>query len=450
MEEEIIDEECLNGLMFLEFYEKILGENYYFNNYKAMKDLIKTFCTNNLRLSKKIASCCFKNLTHYQENIFSYLEAIKELVLIEDQISSIRRDAIFGFPTLLDMKDFWKKVKYGFQVHKDLTLSAIKYRSPLNFNTNPTCLLKLVYENFEKKDNNCLIYLVYLLDMMLENKEVFKQIVELPSPFHLYANFCDWFIHFAAWYEKDKTISTHSIYGVSKAVLYEEPFKLKLDAFKEKYLEFIEENYPDAPTDKFKILADDSADKNWNFPIFPLSNTLIVGCAKTEELEKEVTIYEGDSDYISIKVSQLSVLAVPSVPTGHTNLSLPTCFRKKHTVYTTSLPKGCGLQKFFDCDEENSDKGRDNEYSVGQSLRQQETGGSKRTPGVVLNIPLNHITGDYDDDDETYPSNTGSTKQATELGSTLSDDKASAKEPASEVFNEEYDMRYFKTNYVLK
>jgi hypothetical protein len=366
LEEDMIDEDVLNGLTYLDFYEKMLGENYYFNNHKAMKDLIKHFCTNNLSLSKKIAACCFKNLTHYQENIFSYLEAIKELVLIEDQFSGPRRDAIFGFPTILDLKDFWKKVKYGFQVNKDLNMNAIKYRSPLNFNTNPTCFLKLVYENYEKKDGNCMIYLVYLLDMMLESEEVFSQIITLPSPFHMYSNFVDFFIPFANWYEKDKTISNHSIF-VSKAILYEEPFKLKLDAFKEKYLKYITEHHPEATNGQYKIFVGDSSDTNPLLPIFPLSKSLIVGCAKTEDLEKDFTLYENDSDYISLKVSQLVVLATPSQATGQTNLALPKCFRKKTTVYPTSLPKGCGLQKFFDWDEESGDKGRDNDYTVSLS-----------------------------------------------------------------------------------
>lgn len=360
----MIDEDVLTGLQYLEFYEKMLSENYYFNNYKTMRDLITTFCTNNLGLSKKIAASCFKNLTHYQENIFSYLEAIKELVLIEDQFSSLRRDAIFGFPTILDLKDFWKKVKYGFQVNKDLTMNAIKYRSPLNFNTNPTCFLKLVYENFEKKDSNCLIYLVYLMDMMLESQEVFEQVIVLPSPFHMYANFCDFFIPFANWYEKDKAMSNHSIF-LNKAVLYEEPFKLKLDAFKDKYLEYIKKHHPEAESGHYKLLTGDIKDENPLVPIFPLSKSLIVGCAKGEELVKDFIIYESDSDYISISFSQLTVLATESVATGQTNLALPTCFRKKTTVYPTTLPKGCLLQKFFDWDEEGADKTRDNDFPVG-------------------------------------------------------------------------------------
>jgi hypothetical protein len=386
MEEDMIDDEVLSGLTSLDFYEKMLGENFYFNNYKAMKDLIKTFCINNFSLSKKIASCCFKNLTHYQENIFSYLEALKELVLIEDQFSGPRRDAIFGFPTILDLKDFWKKIKYGFQVNKDLTLNAIKYRSPLNFNTNPTCFLKLVYENFEKKDSNCLIYLVYLLDMMLESQDVFNQIVVLPSPFHMYANFVDFFIPFSNWYTKDKSISNHSIF-VSKAVLYEEPFKLKLDAFNVKYYQYIAEHHPEADNGNFKILMGDSPDMNPLLPIFPLSKSLIVGCSKGEDMEKEHVIYENESDHISIKISQLVVLATPSVATGYTNLALPTYFRKKTTVYPTALPKGCGLQKFFDWDEEASDKARDNDYTV-SLLNSRATLDRGETLNLILELFL--------------------------------------------------------------
>lgn len=448
LEEDMIDDACLHGMLYLEFYEKMLGENFYFNNYRAMRDLIKVFCSNNMSLSKKIAACCLKNLTHYQENIFSYLEALKELVLINDQFSTVRRESIFGFPTILDSKDFWKKMRFGFQVSKDLSVSSIRYRSSLNFNTNPTCFLKLVYESYEKKDGNCIIYLVYLLDMMIESPEVFGQVVSLPSPFHLYANFCDWFVPFAAWYEKDKNISNHSIF-VNKASFYEEPFKLKLHAFKELYEAYLKQHHPELDLQKFKMLPEDGLEVEPLKPIFPLSKSLIIGCTKGEELEKGYLIYESDSDFISIKVAQMIVFGAPSAATGQTNLALPGCFRKKTIVYPTTLPKGCGLHKFFDCDEDGNERGRENDHSVRTSLLQAETGSSKRNHGVVLNIPLGNINCDYDDDDETYPTNTSSAKQASEVTASTTEEKALASEVHAEVVDEEYDLKYYRTNYAL-
>jgi hypothetical protein len=63
---------------------------------------------------------------------------------------------------------------------------------------------------------------------------------------------------------------------------------------------------------------------------------------------------------------------------------------------------------------------------------------------------LSHIGHDYDDDDETYPTNTGSTKQDTDTGSSITEDQPIAQEPQNEPFNEEFDLKYYRTNYALK
>lgn len=85
-----------------------------------------------------------------------------------------------------------------------------------------------------------------------------------------------------------------------------------------------------------------------NKPIYPLSEPLIVGCVKSEELDSDVILYENDSDYILLKVTQLSVLATHSFPTGLSNTALPNCFSEKKSVTPSELPKTCKLYKFLD------------------------------------------------------------------------------------------------------
>lgn len=348
----------------------MMSENYYFNNYKVLRCFIKLYCNHNLKLSKKVACLCMKSFTHYCDNIYPALEAIKELVLIDDQHAQTRREIVFGFPTITEQKDFKKYTKFGLQVNKDISKATIKYRTPLNFyNSSSASLLKIIAESYEKQDNNCIIYLCYLLDMMNESEEIFSHIATLPSPFPVFANYVDWFEVYYQNYFNDKKTPSLSLYAVNKSTLYEEPFKEKLAVFEEKYMVYVKKHYPEVEGD-YCIMLGSVKDNPERFvandrPILPLSKSLIVGCSKSEELSKEYLIYENEADYISFKVSQLSVLAADNVPTGYTNLALPKCFRRNTQVFSNLIPHNSSLQRFFDIEDQATEKSSTEDLTSG-------------------------------------------------------------------------------------
>lgn len=80
----------------------------------ALKRLVKVVCKNNEVLSNLIIPCCLKNICMlvYEDGI-SYLEVLKELVLINDDLRNDRRDCILGVPTLEPNEDNFGKVKFG-------------------------------------------------------------------------------------------------------------------------------------------------------------------------------------------------------------------------------------------------------------------------------------------------------------------------------------------------
>lgn len=422
----------------IDFYDKLMCENYYFNNYKVLRCFIKLYCTHNLKLSKKIACLCMKSFTHYCDNIFPALEAIKELVLIEDQYSQIRREAIFGFPTVTEQKDFKKHTKFGLQVNKDISKAVLKYRTPLNFyNSSSASLMKIVAESYEKQDNNCLIYLVYLLDMMLESEEVFNHVVTLPSPFPLFANYVDWFEVYSQSYFNDKKTPTLSLYSVNKSTLYEEPFKEKMALFEEKYLAYVHTHYPEAEKE-YCLMLGSVKDNPERFvandlPILPLSKSLIVGCCKSEELAKEYIVYD-DSDSISLTVSQLSVLASDNVPTGYTNMALPKCFRRNTQVYSLKIPQNSSLQRFFDIEEPTQDKSSTEDLDSAAIADFKGKGMDIDRPRVVLNINLNNM----DEEGQDYPPKLQTIAEVEHQSET------------KETSTEDYDLKYYRTNYILK
>lgn len=444
------EEDPLAPLSNFEFFDKIMSENYCFNNYRSLRSLIHIFCKDDIKLSKKIIFTSLKNLTHYTDNVFSYLEALKELALLDDQFAVNRRDMIFGFPSIQDLKDFGKVYRFGFQVHRSLGMPSIRYRSPLNFTSSSTSLLKVLVELYEKYESNCFILLTYVLEMMVTCDEIFKLVIHLPSPFQVWANYHDWFFPFVKWYLhiKDSITYTHMNYDIMRiAIGYEnamEEFLVKLEA---KYLDYLKTHHPDATEEHYTLISYPTelifgqAHKNQPMdhsrqclkPLYSLSKTLIVGCVKGEELPNEMMIYESESDYISIKVSQVSVLAVKSQPTGTTNLGLPTYFRTKKQILPKQIPNNTPLIKFLDCEEEKKEAltawdSKKNDYN---------------NIGVISlpkNIDLEYVS-DY--------SHINEANARDEEEDAAHDPAISGKEEEKPNL-EDYDMTYFKTNYLLK
>lgn len=225
----------LNLLESVDFFEKMMGENFAFNEYKSMKKFIRTFCTNNLRLSKKIIAISLKNLNYYSENPFAYLESLKELVLIDDDYKKLRWEFVFGFPTIYESRDFHKKLKFGFQINKNLSLPYLKYKSPLNFISSSNSLLKIIADVHEKSESNCFVFVMYLVDMMNESPDILRLLATFPSPYALFANYTDFVLPFVRSYLEEKKNGYSLVYDSNKNLLYEAAMKDKLLVFENHY-----------------------------------------------------------------------------------------------------------------------------------------------------------------------------------------------------------------------
>lgn len=454
--EEVGEEESdvLFPLTSFDFFEKIMGENYNFDNYKSLRDLIDIFCRDNIKLSKKIILSCLKNMTHYVDNVFAYLEAIKQLALIQDEFSIVRRDMIFGFPTVAEIKDYGKVYRYGFQIHKNLNMPAIRYRSPLNFASSSTSLLKVLIDLHEKYDSNCFILLSYILEMMNTSEDIFQLIIHTPSPYHLYANFHDWFFFFVKWYLYQKEFITYNSinYDIMRtAVLYEKQVEEGLIYLEKKYIEYIKQHHPEATEEEFTFIdypteliygeeergKPPAQNRNCLKPIFPLSKPLIVGCVKSEEQELILTVYENENDYISLKISQLPVYATKSLPTGTTNLSLPGYFRRWRSVLPRYIPQNSSLVKFLDCEDEREITSQTGNNDIKQDISEIP----------LISLPKNiHL-----DLGEDYPPISEVNARDEEDHSTKVTETTPG-ELEDQLLNsaEDFNMKYFRTNYLLK
>ena len=93
----------------LDIYRKIADENFDFDNYRTIRELIRVYCFENVKLSKQLI---IMNLKQYLScECATY--ALKELALIKDSHSEFRRNCIFGFPSVNDTKENYRKPMFG-------------------------------------------------------------------------------------------------------------------------------------------------------------------------------------------------------------------------------------------------------------------------------------------------------------------------------------------------
>lgn len=206
-----------NEAIFSEnLYDKLLKENFSFNCYKSMKRLISYSCLQNDGLSIALITNILKNLSYCLDNCVSYLEALKEIVLIKDQYTELRREIVFGFPTVIDEVDFQRHLKFGFQGTRNLERMSVNYVSSLRLTSSVhsgvQTFLRSIMEASEKNESTCYIMITFMLQMVNADEGLFKYLLHFPAPCHLFENLHDWIF----WFVKTFTDREKSGFGMSQ------------------------------------------------------------------------------------------------------------------------------------------------------------------------------------------------------------------------------------------
>lgn len=206
-----------NEAIFSEnLYDKLLKENFSFNCYKSMKRLISYSCFQNDGLSIALITNILKNLSYCLDNCVSYLEALKEIVLIKDQYTELRREIVFGFPTVIDEVDFQRHLKFGFQGTRNLERMSVNYASSLRLtsgvHSGVQTFLRSIMEASEKNESTCYIMITFMLQMVNADEGLFKYLLHFPAPCHLFENLHDWIF----WFVKTFTDREKSGFGMSQ------------------------------------------------------------------------------------------------------------------------------------------------------------------------------------------------------------------------------------------
>lgn len=137
----ILDTESNCIIFHHDFYQKILKENYSFNQYKALKKLIRVVCENNEAMSKLMIQLSINKMSMFSEHLSGYLESLAVLASLQDSILESRLDLIFGTPTILSTENYTQSRRFGLQCNKHLNQPMVEFISTLNLDLNNESLL---------------------------------------------------------------------------------------------------------------------------------------------------------------------------------------------------------------------------------------------------------------------------------------------------------------------
>jgi hypothetical protein len=204
-------------------YDKLMKENFVFNNYKSLKRLLAFGCFQNEVLSTVLLVNILRNLSYGLENCVSYLEALRELVYIKDDFVAYRRELVFGVPTVLDEVDFQRHLKFGFQINKNLERQSVNYISSLKVTSGVPTFLKCIYDVSEKSESTCYIMIVYFLQMVNADESLFLHLLRFPSPCHQFETLYQWIFWFIKSYTEREKRGYETIINQYKASKLYEP-----------------------------------------------------------------------------------------------------------------------------------------------------------------------------------------------------------------------------------
>jgi hypothetical protein len=109
-------QEDFNSMYRIDLFEKMMKEDYIFNDYQALREMVIETSTNNMIQSRTLIEICLKNLNMYSSSIGSYLAVLKELLIIDDTYNNRRRELILGLPCVRVFSTYTKpNIKFGIQ-----------------------------------------------------------------------------------------------------------------------------------------------------------------------------------------------------------------------------------------------------------------------------------------------------------------------------------------------
>eukprot|EP01022_Parablepharisma_sp_SALTPOND_P025670 TRINITY_DN602_c1_g1_i1.p1 TRINITY_DN602_c1_g1~~TRINITY_DN602_c1_g1_i1.p1 ORF type:complete len:1870 (-),score=221.62 TRINITY_DN602_c1_g1_i1:13785-19394(-) len=273
--------------------------------------------------SKTVVKAVLKGISaDLTQNLTSYFNVIKELLMINDSLQQLRLEWMLGianmnkmFTQLAPNEKPYEQIKFGLSLINSVRDNVNEYPSPLAYKSLYDSLLNLLWthrKNFEIQHISC------ILSLMVKSPAAFQYVTSLPPPTYQFAKYSDWFKPFVQNYR-----STAKGTGILLTLFnlkrddtgHQEALRLisELDQQWEKVVEK-QGRYTERP------------DVLLRYP-----KPYIVGKATGENTVLQETI-----DGVTLMVSELVTECFESLPTGKDNLAIPEGYLENLVIDTES------------------------------------------------------------------------------------------------------------------
>lgn len=220
-----------NNLLDISFFKKLLKEDYHFSNFEFVRKLVYLGCEDNEVISLKVVSVSLEGLQASGTNdVVSYMESIKALLMVRDKIMNLRIRCIFGVPRLEETRvKIRNKAHYLFGMSKENNLqkSVYSFMSPILKQKSVTQLMLDKKDHFREWVS---VMLCTLTSIVYNNDSVLFYLMNLPSPNYYSGNCLDWIWKFAKIVDSGHNIS-YSIMRQEIQYFYLRNFKDKINDF---------------------------------------------------------------------------------------------------------------------------------------------------------------------------------------------------------------------------
>jgi ubiquitin C-terminal hydrolase len=219
------------NLLDINFYKKLLKEDYHFSNFEFVRRLVCLGCEDNELVSLKVISVSLEGLqTSGTNDVLSYMESVKALLMIRDKIMLLRIRCIFGVPRLeetrvkVNNRPFYL---FGMSKENNLHKSVYSFMSPVFKQKSVTQMMLDKKDHFREWVS---VMLCTLTNIIYNNDSVLYYLLSLPSPNYYAGNCLDWIWKFAKIVDSGHNIS-YSIMRQEIQYFYLRNFKDKINDF---------------------------------------------------------------------------------------------------------------------------------------------------------------------------------------------------------------------------
>jgi hypothetical protein len=161
---------------------------------KQFGQCLANLCRNNLKYSKKVSKIFIKviNGSAY-DNVKNYLKALKPFLRMDDDLKTIRLEWIFGFPQILNKKEYRdNNFKFGQEIILKINDDSYTFMSPITNSHNEEALLFQLLKCKGRLDTFAINCLKEMLSLMAKDDVIARFIYSAGPPSYQYSHYHDW------------------------------------------------------------------------------------------------------------------------------------------------------------------------------------------------------------------------------------------------------------------